>query len=117
MEIDEMYSHEIKTKTADTCDVVIYIAGDYDRAREICREHCDSGGCVSLQRIDYIYTGDEETGVAVRFINYPRFPRSEDQLMHIAVELGKKLIRGLYQSSCTVIGPTQTIWLSRRPEE
>jgi hypothetical protein len=109
-----MLSNEIRRAVAPTHDVVIYIAGDYDRAREVCREFCDSGACVSVERTSYIYTGGEESGVAVRFINYPRFPSSEADLVARASDLAERLIVGLHQSSASVVGPTETVWLSRR---
>ena len=100
--------------TEPTRDAVIYIAGDYDRAREICKIFCRKGACVSIQKIDYIYTGGEESGVSVRFINYPRFPTSELDLMQNAKELALQLIDGLHQQSASIVGPTETVWISNR---
>ncbi len=60
---------------APSCPVSIFIAGDYDKAHEICRAHCDAVGlCVTVTATSYIYTGGEEAGVIVGLINYPRFP-------------------------------------------
>lgn len=105
---------EIKEQSSPSCDVVIYVAGDYDDARRICRGWCERGACVSVQRVAYIYTGGEEVGVAVRFINYPRFPVEPAELMRKARELAETLIHGLHQSSASIVGPKETIWLSRR---
>lgn len=110
------FAPTIARRSAMSRDVVIYIAGDYDRARETCRSFCDMGACVSVERVDYIYTGGEEAGVAVRFINYPRFPASEPDIMDRALNLAEQLLVDLHQSSASVVGPTETVWLSRRKE-
>lgn len=96
--------------------VRIFIAGDYDDARRICREYCQRGACVRVSRTSYIYTGGEEHGVEVAFINYPRFPSTEAEIMGQAMALAHMLLDGLFQQSCTIEGPTETIWISRRDE-
>lgn len=95
--------------------VRIYIAGDYNDAARVCREWCQRGACVRLSHCDYIYTGGQESGVEVAFINYPRFPAAESELMGKAQNLATELMDRLFQLSCTIEGPTQTIWLSNRP--
>ena len=104
-------------KQEPSCPVHIYIAGNYDDAARACREYCCRGACVRLSRADYIYTGGQESGLVVSFINYPRFPASEAEIMEQARALAAMLLDALYQKSCTIEGPTQTIWISNRLDD
>ena len=98
--------------------VQIYIAGDADIARQVCREYCfEEGLCVNIQPNEYIYTGGSEIGVRVELINYPRFPKTEKELVLIAKNLGFNLMFAMFQSSFSIQTPTTTTWISRRPNE
>ena len=100
---------------ANSFPISIFIAGDYDRARQFCREFCmDSGACVTVSPTSYIYTGGEESGVVVGFINYPRFPAAKDDILAKAEQLADDLMHGLCQHSYTIQTPNQTYWYSRR---
>jgi ferredoxin len=108
---------EVKVARASTRNVEIFIAGDMNVAKQICREFCFSvGACVTIEPTDYIYRGGEEAGVRVGFINYPRFPKEEEKIMELAKKLGNALMDGLFQHSFSIVGQTETIWYSRRPE-
>lgn len=101
--------------TAPSCPISIFIAGDYDRARQICREFCFGvGACVTVTPTTYIYTGGEEAGVIVGFINYPRFPATLSDLENKAMQLADDLMHGLCQNSFTIQTPQTTYWYSRR---
>lgn len=106
----------MKTTKVNSIEVRVCIAGDYDAACMICRRFCMEGLCVTVQPAEYIYTGGAESGVVVGLINYPRFPTTEPALMNTAQRLGEALMEGLFQQSFSVIGPTETVWYSRRPE-
>ena len=102
--------------SAPTIRVDIFIAGDIAQAKQECREFCmEEGACVTVDRVDYIYTGGEETGVRIGFINYPRFPCDENALFNKAGRLADKLMHRLCQHSYSIVGPTHTVWYSRRP--
>ncbi len=106
----------MKHEKSTTLDYTIYIAGDYEQAKNICREWCMRvGACVTVEPTTYIYTGGEESGVRVGFINYPRFPESEENLRSRACDLASLLMEGLYQHSYSIVGPWETEWFSRRP--
>jgi len=95
----------------------IYIAGDFDKARDICRSFCyDKGLCVNITKNNYIYTGGEEQGVIVEIINYPRFPSYKEDIDAITYELGIKLRQELCQNSLTIINPDTTYWISNRDD-
>lgn len=104
------------SSSVQTVRVDIFIAGDLHQAKQVCREWCNEvGDCVTVEPIDYIYTGGAESGVRVGFINYPRFPRDTENIMKRAVDLADRLLMRLCQHSYSVVGPTETIWFSRRP--
>ncbi len=95
----------------------IYIAGDYDTARAICREYCDRGACVTVSKTSYIYTHGEEQGIRVGFVNYPRFPKDPDVMLVQAQELANLLMERLHQGSYLIQTPTDALWYSRRPQD
>ncbi len=95
----------------------IFIAGDVDQAKLVCREHClEIGLCVTVEPVTYIYTGGEEEGVRIGLINYPRFPCSHDALRQKTRVLADLLMHRLFQQSYSIVGPEETEWFSRRPE-
>lgn len=101
---------------APTIRFDIFIAGDYHLAKNICREWAlEVGACVTVERVDYVYTGGEEVGVRVGLINYPRFPTTYEELRDKARSIADKLMIGLCQLSYSIVGPEETEWVSRRP--
>lgn len=93
----------------------IYVAGDVEDAKRICRRYCfDEGLCVTVSPTTFIYTGGEESGVVVGLRAYPRFP--ETPIYTHAHELAARLIDGLSQWSAMVVGQTNTTWITRREE-
>lgn len=104
-------------KEAKSFTVRIWIAGNLERAEEICREYCEQGMCVSITPMNYIYTGGEETGCVVTFINYPRFPRDPEDLLVHAENLAERLRIGLHQQSFSIEDPNRTRFFSVRPED
>ena len=101
-----------KTFTAE-----IHIAGDISRIREICGDYCESGFCVSITPTEYVYTYGREAGAIVGIINYPRFPRTSDQIKSKALELAEIIIIGAHQGSCSVVCTDETFFISRRSED
>ena len=102
-------------QTVSPYPVRIYIAGDIAQANVICRSYCyEVGMCVRVIETQYVYTGGEEAGLEVAFINYPRFPSEPDAIMDKALQLAERLIVGLYQTSACVESPDSTTWISRR---
>lgn len=95
----------------------IFMAGDILQAKQVCREYCFAVGlCVTVEAVDYIYTGGEEAGFRVGLINYPRFPSTLNELRQRASELADLLMKKLCQHSYSIVGTSETEWFSRRPE-
>lgn len=108
----------MKTVRTDTVIVTVYVAGDIQTARESLRRQClEEGLCVTLTPTSFIYTAGAEEGVAVGFVNYPRFPKTPDQIEARAVKVAERLMNDLCQHSALVVAPTGTTWLTRRPED
>lgn len=108
----------ITMTTAPTHWAHIYIAGDLAVARQACREHCHRVGlCVTVEPVDYVFTGGAESGVRVGLINYPRFPACPAEIDSKVDLLARFLLDRLCQLSCSIVTPESTIWLTRRPDE
>lgn len=107
----------MNTSAIPTIRLEIFMAGDIAQAKQMCREYCLSVGlCVTIEPVDYIYTGGEESGFRVGLINYPRFPTDIDALQEMARQLANLLMHRLCQHSYSIVGPKETEWVSRRPE-
>lgn len=103
-------SFEIKN-TVPTFYANIHVAGDYDTARAACREITYTFGfCFQIHKVDYIYTGGEESGLLIRVINYPRFPRDPEEITNLVTEFGKIIATKLCQKSFTVETSTDTMY-------
>ena len=100
--------------TAPSIQFDIYIAGDYNHAKQILQTYVQAGECVSVSKCDYIYKYGCESGVKVTLINYPRFPRSEDDLFSVAKDIGYLLMSQLAQGSYTITGPDTSYFYDRR---
>jgi len=112
-----MRSREMRvviSKTAETIQVTIFIAGDFNDAKRVCRKFCAEGLCVTVEPLTFVYTGGAEDGVRVGLINYPRFPATAAALIATAERLGDALREGLCQSSYSIVGPSGTIFKSWR---
>jgi len=112
--------NESNVKLHSTCESyegTIYIACDYNIAKQVCRQFCLTGLCVSIQKTDYIYTMGEENGVAVKIINYPRFPKSKDDIKTLCIRLTHALIEMTHQGSATIVLNDETLFYSRREQD
>ena len=103
---------------APTHVIKIYIAGDRNLARQVLQKYVMKGLCVSISEEEYIYTMGNETGIVVNLINYPRFPKTHEEMLGEATELAEHLIEELHQGSCTVVDYSgKSYFISRRPED
>lgn len=106
----------VTAKNEATYTVLIYIAGDIADARRVIRDECwYEGLCVTVTPTTFIYTGGEEVGVIVGFVNYPRFPKTPEDINVRARLLAERLMGALYQRTCLIVMPAETHWLSRVP--
>jgi hypothetical protein len=104
--------------TAPTYTVTVYVAGNVQDAERSLRRQCmEEGLCVTCTPTTFIYTGGAETGVAVGFVNYPRFPRENWAIYRRAVQVAEQLMNDLYQTTALVVAADNTQWLTRRKEQ
>lgn len=95
--------------------VKIYIAGPIEVAKQIIRREAKREGlCVTIEPTTYVYTGGEEEGYVVGLINYPRFPAGNGAIWARAEALANMLREETFQSSYTIMDPTQTVWVTDR---
>jgi ferredoxin len=88
----------------------IYIAGDLHTIRDVCREYCMCGLCVTVTPTEFIYKGGVESGAIVGIKQYPRFPKDENELSDTAEDLAYVLINECHQRSCMVVEQDYTQW-------
>lgn len=102
-----------------TYTVRLYMAGDIESAKAFLRKQCyppNDGLCVTVEPTTFIYTGGEEAGFVVGFVNYPRFPSSPEDLLSRARAITEVMIPTLCQWSALLVAPDQTVWINMRPE-
>lgn len=105
-------------KTAPSFNVDIHMAGDIHAAGLLIQRYAlDCGMCVTLTPQSFIYTGGREEGFKVGFINYPRFPKEPGDIVARAHDLARVLRVQLGQQSYSIVTPTETTWVSHRPED
>jgi len=94
--------------------VNIYLSGSIDIIKNVCREYCLIGLCVTINPTLFIYTGGEEFGVEIGLINYPRFKDEEINILNKAKELAALCRDAAFQHSYLIIDDNETIWNSTR---
>lgn len=101
--------------TSSSAKVEIFMAGDVSTAKQVCREWTYRvGGCVTVTETTYVYTGGEESGFVIGFINYPRFPKEVAEIVKQAKELADLLMVRCCQNSYTLYTPDVSEFLSRK---
>jgi hypothetical protein len=113
------FETEIKrVAVEETVVVEIFIGGDINQGKHrLSQLASQNGACWSVEPTEFIYTGGREVGMIVRSINYPRFPSTVDKLMEDAILIAQELMYHLGQGSCSVVGPKETVWLTRRKDD
>lgn len=82
-------------------------------AEKICQEFVDNKGqCVTVTATEFIYTKGKESGAAIGFINYPRFPSDSMQIKADAMSLAKELLVRLRQRRVSVVCNDKTFMMT-----
>ncbi len=101
---------EVPTYTA-----TIFIAGDYAQAKARCQRYVmDVGLCITVEPVEYVYTGGCEAGVRVGLINYARFPAEPADIFARALGLARVLRVELAQHSFSVVATDKTVFETTR---
>ena len=88
----------------------IHIGGDLTEIKRVCQNYCLKGACVSIVPEEFIYSGGRESGAAITFIAYPRFPKDDSDILEEAKELADSLLTILSQRSCSIMTPHKTTY-------
>lgn len=109
-----MWDVNTTIKARETFWVWIYVAGDPMIIKYLCQEYCETGLCVTVEPLDFIYKGGHESGARIGLINYPRFPATKNEIRDQADKLANWLWENLYQDSVLIMDSESTRWYSRR---
>lgn len=105
----------MKTETADTYIIRLYLSGPIEVAKQTLRAECMLAGlCVTIEPTHYIYTGGEEAGYVVGLLNYPRFPSTADDLKRRASAVMLRLLDDTHQHSALMVAPDTSEWITKR---
>jgi hypothetical protein len=100
---------------SQTYTAQIYIGGDIVHAKQFCQSYCMAVGlCVTIEPVDYVYTGGCEAGVRVGLINYPRFPADPEAIFAQALDLARRLREALAQHSFSIVATDKTVFETLR---
>ena len=82
-----------------------------------CQRYCNDVGLgLSFTETIYIYTNGQEPGFIIGLINYPRFPKSEFELLHHAEEIAKELIVIAKQERLSIVTSNYTYMLENNDD-
>lgn len=99
---------------AETWWVRLYLSGPIEVVKQVLRERCAKQGlCVTIESTCYLYTGGEEVGYVVGFVNYPRFPTTPEELETTASSVLLDLIEATHQRSGLMVTPERSVWVNR----
>ena len=107
----------MNTKSVKTWTATIFIGGHLPTIEAALRTWVMVGACVTLEPCKYIFTGGAEDGARIGLINYPRFPKSTEELREQAISLAELLVGSTHQLSCSVVMPDETVWVYRPEKE
>lgn len=105
-------------KSLNTWYAHIYLAGDIEIAKQVCREECMKEGlCITIEPCEYIYTGGQETGYKIGLINYPKYPNNEEYITERAKRIAINLIKRTCQLSALVVTPSDTMHITSKEKK
>ena len=98
-----------------TYRIQIYMSGPIETAKQVLRKEClREGLCVTIDPTTFIYAGGEESGFVIGLLNYPRFPKSNEELRSRAGDIALLLLDATCQLSALIVTPEATTWISNR---
>jgi hypothetical protein len=102
----------LTVKKEQTFQSAIYISANLHTVQDVCAEFCKKNpSCVTVEPVDFIFCGGAQSGFRVKFINYPRFPSSVDQIKQKAESLALNLLIASHQLSCSVVHSDETVYM------
>lgn len=117
---------QIKTVVAETYYAKIYVGRRVgygktihidEKIMDFIQEYVNKIGlCVTTTKTNYIYKDGNEPGYIVGLINYPRFPKTKEEIKITALDLAEKLLIKMEQNRVSVEFPDETIMLEKKDE-
>lgn len=100
------------TKTAPTFQSAIYISARLHTVQDVCAEFCKKNPCcVTVEPVDFIFTGGNQSGFRIKFINYPRFENDIESIKQKSESLALSLLIASQQNSCSVVHSDEIIYM------
>jgi hypothetical protein len=110
------------TEEVETYEIKIYVGlrtkyttlvSELDEAKELLRKEMSRNpNCVTITPTDFIYYNGEEPGYIIGLINYPRFPRSREEMMTIAKRIAQEHMIYFKQYRVSIVATDKTIMLT-----
>lgn len=86
-----------------------------DDVRKICEFWVNSAKhCITITPTEFWYVGNNEPGVIIGFIQYPRFPIKKKELRKKAHCLAYMLMKQLNQNRVTITTPNKSYMLKNK---
>ena len=80
-----------------------------DEVKQICQQYCNKVGLgLTITSTNFIYVDGQEEGCIIGLINYPRFPRTENEIFGHAEELAKIFIDKFKQERISIVCSDKT---------
>lgn len=100
------------TKRSATFQSAIYISAKKHTIEDVCAEFCKKNpSCVTIEHVDFIYHGGHTAGFRIKFINYPRFESTAEEIKRKAESLALNLLIASHQLSCSVVHSDETVYM------
>jgi len=104
----------------ETYVVLVHMAGDINHAKQVLRKLVyppNEGLCVTVRAQTFLYTGGEEEGFVLGFVDYPRFPKPHEEIYARAKAIAEQLILELGQWSALLVASDKSEWINHRPAD
>lgn len=113
-------------KKIDTFTAQIYIGTrqgysgfliSVDEIKKWLQDFCTEVGLgVTITPTEFIYSNGNEPGVIIGLINYPRFPKSVNEIKDTALTIGNNLLKLCKQERLSIVFSDETIMLEKIDE-
>lgn len=83
----------------------------YKEVQAIVDEIVNEGYCLSITKTEFRYLNGFEPGIIIGLIKYPRFPKTNEEILEKAIEIAKIFKEKFQQERITITAPDKTIMI------